>query len=54
MIVAMLSFARLTCGVGLAGLSTHDSERAQTLERWSGVCLLAGLVLLGLGLPLFR
>lgn len=50
----MLSFACLTCGVGLASLSTRDAERAQTLERWSGVCLLAGLGLLGFGLPLFR
>ncbi|WP_244027866.1 hypothetical protein [Methylobacterium sp. E-016] len=54
MIVAMLSFACLTCGVGLARMSTRDPDRAPMLERWSGLCLLAGLALLGAALPLFR
>ncbi|WP_187278773.1 hypothetical protein [Methylobacterium sp. WL12] len=54
MLVAMLCFTCLTCGVGLAALSTRDAERAPMLERWSGICLLVGLVLLGVGLPFFR
>lgn len=54
MIIAMLSSACLTCGVGLAALSMRDALRAPMLERWSGLCLLAGLVLLGAGLPFFR
>jgi len=54
MLLAMLCFACLTSGVGLAALSIRDAERAPMLERWSGFFLLAGLILLGIGLPFFR
>lgn len=54
MIIAMLCFALLSCGVGLAAVSTRDTDRAPMLERWSGILLLAGLVLLGASLPFFR
>ena len=54
MFLAMLSFTCLACGVGLAGLSTRHATRAASLERWSGICLLAGLGLLGASLPLMR
>ena len=54
MIIALLCLVLLSCGVGLAGLSIRDAERAPTLQRWSGVCLLAGLILLGASLPFFR
>ncbi len=46
----MISLACLTGGVGLAALSLHRPDRAAALERWSGICLLAGLGLLGFGL----
>lgn len=46
----MISLACLAGGVGLAALSLHRPDRAATLERWSGVCLLAGLGLLGFAL----
>ncbi|WP_342105498.1 hypothetical protein [Methylobacterium sp. SI9] len=37
-------------GVALARISLHDPARAATLERWSGVCLVLGLSLLGVAL----
>ncbi|WP_375465975.1 hypothetical protein [uncultured Methylobacterium sp.] len=50
----MMSFTCLACGIGLAGLSMRDADRAPVLERWSGICLLAGLALLGAALPHLR
>jgi hypothetical protein len=47
---ALISLACLVGGVGLAALSLRRPERAAALERWSGICLLAGLGLLGLAL----
>ncbi|MDP4004115.1 hypothetical protein [Methylobacterium sp. NEAU K] len=50
MLVAVMSFGCLVCGVGLAGLSLRDPARAVALERCSGICLLLGLCLLGIAL----
>jgi hypothetical protein len=47
-IVMSLSF--LVCSVGLAGLSLRNPARAVVLERWSGICLVLGLSLLGIAL----
>jgi hypothetical protein len=48
--LAMISLACLASGVGLAALSLRRPDRAAALERWSGICLLAGLGLLGFAL----
>ncbi|MCJ2090292.1 hypothetical protein MKK88_30540 [Methylobacterium sp. E-005] len=40
----------LISGVALARISLQDPARAATLERWSGVCLVLGLSLLGIAL----
>ena len=40
----------LLCGVVLAMLSLRDPDRAALFERWSGVCLMIGLCLLGVAL----
>ena len=45
-----MSLACLICGVALARFSLHDPARAVALERWSGVCLVLGLSLLGIAL----
>lgn len=45
-----MSFVCLICGVALAHVSLYDPARAATLERWSGVCLVLGLSLLGVAL----
>jgi hypothetical protein len=37
-------------GIVLACVSLHDPARAAVLERWSGVCLVLGLSLLGVAL----
>ena len=37
-------------GIILAWVSLHDPGRAAVLERWSGVCLVLGLSLLGVAL----
>ena len=49
----MISFLSIGCilgGVALAGFSLRRPDRAARLERWSGVCLVAGLGLLGFAL----
>ena len=48
--LAMISLACLAGGVGLAALSLRRPAQAVALERWSGICLLAGLGLLGFAL----
>lgn len=48
--VSLVSIGCLVCGVALALLSLHRPEQAVSLERWSGVCLVAGLGLLGFAL----
>ncbi|MFD0937666.1 hypothetical protein [Methylobacterium trifolii] len=44
------SFGCLAAGVALATLALGDPERAPRLERWSGLCVIAGLCLLGFAL----
>jgi hypothetical protein len=44
----------LLSGVTLAALSLRDPERADLLERWSGICLVIGLCLLGVALGTSR
>jgi hypothetical protein len=36
--------------VGFAGLSLRYPARAAVLERWSGICIVLGLCLLGVAL----
>ncbi|WP_197430438.1 MULTISPECIES: hypothetical protein [Methylobacterium] len=48
--LTMISLACLVGGVGLATLSLRRPDHAASLERWSGICLLAGLGLLGFAL----
>jgi hypothetical protein len=45
-----MSVGCLICGVGLAGLSLRFPARAAELERWSGICIVLGLCLLGMAL----
>ncbi|MEA1832902.1 hypothetical protein U8607_12505 [Methylobacterium durans] len=52
--IVFTSFFCLAAGVGLAAASLRYPARAPALERWSGVCLVAGLALLGAGLQLQR
>ncbi|GEP06824.1 hypothetical protein [Methylobacterium oxalidis] len=52
--IVVSSFLCLAAGVGLAAASLRFPDRAPALERWSGVCLVAGLALLGAGLQLRR
>ena len=51
---AAVSLACLVCGVVLAALSMRDARRATSFERWSGVCIVLGLCLLGTALQLAR
>lgn len=52
--ITALSLSSLAVGTGLSYAAVRVPARAATLERWSGGLLLAGLGLLGAGLPLFR
>jgi hypothetical protein len=49
-LVIVLSVSCLVCSVGLAGLSLRAPARMVVLERWSGICLVLGLSLLGIAL----
>jgi hypothetical protein len=49
-LIAVMSLVSLICGVSLAGLSLRYPGRAAVFERWSGVCLVLGLCLLGAAL----
>ncbi|MCJ2119672.1 hypothetical protein MKK65_24410 [Methylobacterium sp. J-001] len=50
MLFIVMSLSCLVCSVGLAGLSLRNPARAVVLERWSGICLVLGLSLLGIAL----
>lgn len=50
MLVAVMSLVCLICGVGFAGLSLRYPARAAAFERWSGICIVLGLCLLGAAL----
>ncbi|WP_204165178.1 hypothetical protein [Methylobacterium radiodurans] len=52
--LTMISLACIAGGVGLAALSLRRPDRAASLERWSGICLLTGLGLLGFALHASR
>ena len=52
--IAALSLSTLVVGTGLSYAAIRAPDRAVVLERWSGRLILAGLGLLGAGLPLFR
>ncbi|WP_264049933.1 hypothetical protein [Methylobacterium flocculans] len=52
--IATLSLSSLMMGTGLSYAAIRVPNRAEALELWSGRLLLAGLGLLGAGLPLFR
>ncbi|WP_336486760.1 hypothetical protein [Methylobacterium nigriterrae] len=53
-VIVLLSFACLASGVGLAVAALRDPARAPQFERWSGICLVAGLALLGAALHFVR
>lgn len=50
----LVCLGTLLSGVILAALSIKDPARANFLERWSGVCLVIGLCMLGVSLRLTR
>lgn len=52
--IASLSLSSLVLGAGLSFASTRRPDWAEPCEIWSGRLLVAGLSLLGAGLPLFR
>lgn len=51
---AALSLTSLALGATLSYGSTRAARGVAALEAWSGGFLVAGLVLIGSGLPLFR
>jgi hypothetical protein len=53
-VIATLSLSSLLLGTGLSFAATRDPARSEICEIWSGRLLIAGLGLLGAGLPLFR
>ncbi|WP_162244811.1 hypothetical protein [Methylobacterium sp. Leaf469] len=52
--IAILSAASLFAGGALSYASTRTPDRTDHYELWGGRLLLAGLVLIGSGLPLAR
>lgn len=52
--IAILSAASLFAGGALSYASTRTPARTDHYELWGGRLLLAGLVLIGSGLPLAR
>lgn len=52
--IAVLSAASLFAGGVLSYASTRTPERTADYELWGGRLLVAGLVLIGSGLPLAR
>ena len=54
MVVGLTSGVLLMCGLACALASLRKPDQAAQLERMSGVCLVAGLAVLGAGLSLFR
>lgn len=53
-LLIVICVGSLLSGVILAALSLRDRERSYLLERWSGICLVLGLCLLGVSLRLAR
>ena len=54
MVVGVAGAVLLLCGLACALASLREPDRAAQLERMSGLCLVAGLAVLGAGLSLFR
>ena len=52
--IGRASLASLCLGATLAGLAPRVGLRARAFETCGGVLLVAGLALLGSGLPVFR
>lgn len=52
--IGLASLASLGAGIGLAAFAPRAGIRAHTFESCGGLLLVAGLALLGSGLPLFR
>lgn len=53
-LLIVICLGSLLSGVVLAAMSTKDPARAEFLERWSGICLIVGLCLLGVSLRISR
>ena len=53
-LLIVICLGSLLSGVVLAAMSMRDPARADFLERWSGICLILGLCLLGVGLRISR
>ena len=53
-LLIVICLGSLLSGVILAALSVRDPSRAGFLERWSGICLIVGLCLLGVSLRISR
>ncbi|GJE42876.1 hypothetical protein AEGHOMDF_2050 [Methylobacterium soli] len=54
MVIVLLSVLPLSAGFGLAWVSLRHRGHAPVLERCSGLCLLVGLCIIGLGLQAVR
>ncbi|WP_336491653.1 hypothetical protein [Methylobacterium nigriterrae] len=52
--IGFLSLASLGLGVTLAGVAPRAGSRVAACETCAGLLLVAGLAVLGSGLPLFR
>ena len=53
-LLIVICLGSLLSGVILAALSIRDPTHAGFLERWSGICLIVGLCLLGVSLRISR
>lgn len=53
-VIATLSLSSLLLGGTLSFASTRPNASTETCEIWGGRFLIAGLALIGAGMPLFR
>lgn len=54
MLIATLSLLSLLVGGSLSYASTRPNTSTEACELWGGRFLVAGLALIGFGMPLFR